>query len=122
MTYAEILEQARTCMGPYCKACPTCNGMACKNSIPGPGAKGYNADPLVGVGMVDGAAHHGTVGIVGRLPLRIVHQNARYIGVEAAVGEYVVAGYGLAQLIDTFEAKLTEAYSSATVVCEENIA
>ena len=40
MTYAEILEQARTCMGPYCKACPTCNGMACKNSIPGPGAKG----------------------------------------------------------------------------------
>ena len=40
MTYTEILEQARTCMGPYCKACPTCNGMACKNSIPGPGAKG----------------------------------------------------------------------------------
>jgi hypothetical protein len=38
------------------------------------------------------------------------------------VGEYVVAGYGLAQLIDTFEAKLTESYSSATVVCEENIA
>ena len=40
MTYTEILEQARTCMGPFCKACPTCNGMACKNSIPGPGAKG----------------------------------------------------------------------------------
>ncbi len=40
MTYTEILEQARTCMGPYCKACPICNGMACKNSIPGPGAKG----------------------------------------------------------------------------------
>ena len=27
-------------MGPYCKSCPTCNGMACKNTIPGPGAKG----------------------------------------------------------------------------------
>ena len=40
MTYTEILEQARTCMGPFCKACPTCNGMACKNSMPGPGAKG----------------------------------------------------------------------------------
>ena len=40
MTYTEILEQARTCIGPYCKACPTCNGMACKNSMPGPGAKG----------------------------------------------------------------------------------
>ena len=27
-------------MGPYCKACPVCNGQACKNTIPGPGAKG----------------------------------------------------------------------------------
>ena len=40
MTYQEILNNARTCMGPYCKSCPTCNGMACKNTIPGPGAKG----------------------------------------------------------------------------------
>lgn len=27
-------------MGPYCKVCPVCNGKACKNQIPGPGAKG----------------------------------------------------------------------------------
>ena len=27
-------------MGPYCKSCPTCNGLACKNTVPGPGAKG----------------------------------------------------------------------------------
>ena len=40
MNYQEILQQARTCMGPYCKACPVCNGMACKNTVPGPGAKG----------------------------------------------------------------------------------
>ena len=40
MTYQEVLESARTCMGPYCKACPVCNGMACRNTIPGPGAKG----------------------------------------------------------------------------------
>lgn len=40
MTYQEILEQARTCIGSYCKACPVCNGKACKNQIPGPGAKG----------------------------------------------------------------------------------
>ena len=40
MTYQEVLENARTCMGPYCKSCPTCNGLACKNTIPGPGAKG----------------------------------------------------------------------------------
>ena len=40
MTYQEILQNARTCVGPYCKACPVCNGMACKNTGPGPGAKG----------------------------------------------------------------------------------
>ena len=40
MTYQEILANARTCMGPYCKSCPVCNGVACKNQIPGPGAKG----------------------------------------------------------------------------------
>ena len=40
MTYQEILANARTCMGPYCKSCPVCNGAACKNAMPGPGAKG----------------------------------------------------------------------------------
>lgn len=40
MTYQELMEQARTCIGSYCKACPVCNGKACKNQIPGPGAKG----------------------------------------------------------------------------------
>ena len=40
MTYQEILNNARTCMGPYCKSCPTCNGLACKSTVPGPGAKG----------------------------------------------------------------------------------
>jgi 4-hydroxymandelate oxidase len=40
MTYQEVLAQARTCVGPYCKSCPICNGIACKNAIPGPGAKG----------------------------------------------------------------------------------
>ncbi len=40
MTYSEVLDNARACIGPYCKACPVCNGKACKNQIPGPGAKG----------------------------------------------------------------------------------
>ncbi|SDE32656.1 alpha-hydroxy-acid oxidizing protein [Sporomusa acidovorans] len=40
MNYKELLENARSCIGSYCKACPVCNGIACKNSIPGPGAKG----------------------------------------------------------------------------------
>ncbi len=39
MTYAEVLKQARGQMGA-CKACPVCDGRACKNMIPGPGAKG----------------------------------------------------------------------------------
>ncbi len=40
MTYQEVLESARGQMGPFCKACPVCNGIACKASMPGPGAKG----------------------------------------------------------------------------------
>ena len=40
MTYAEVLEAARSCSGPYCRACPVCNGKACGNRVPGPGAKG----------------------------------------------------------------------------------
>ena len=39
MDYKTILETARTCIGPYCKACPVCNGKACGNTVPGPGAK-----------------------------------------------------------------------------------
>lgn len=40
MTQKEVLEQARTCLGVYCKGCEVCNGRACRNQIPGPGAKG----------------------------------------------------------------------------------
>lgn len=40
MTQKEVLEQARKCLGAYCKGCPVCNGRACGNQIPGPGAKG----------------------------------------------------------------------------------
>lgn len=40
MTFQEVLENAQGKMGP-CKACPVCNGRACRNMIPGPGAKGY---------------------------------------------------------------------------------
>ena len=45
MTYQEVLEQARTCMGK-CRACPVCNGLACKNTIPGPGAKGLGTGAI----------------------------------------------------------------------------
>lgn len=40
MNYMDVLKEARTCMGDYCKACNICNGIACKNLMPGPGAKG----------------------------------------------------------------------------------
>ena len=40
MNYNEMLLQARSCIGSYCKACNVCNGKACRNQIPGPGSKG----------------------------------------------------------------------------------
>ena len=40
MTYEEVLSNAKTCIGEFCKACPVCNGKACSNKVPGPGAKG----------------------------------------------------------------------------------
>ena len=45
MTYQEALEQARACMGK-CRACPVCNGLACKNTVPGPGAKGLGTGAI----------------------------------------------------------------------------
>ena len=40
MNYSECIENARGKVGKYCKACPECNGKACRNQMPGPGAKG----------------------------------------------------------------------------------
>ena len=40
MTYQEILDRSREQIGPYCKSCKICNGLTCKSTIPGPGAKG----------------------------------------------------------------------------------
>ncbi len=39
-TYDEVLTTAKTQMGPLCKVCPVCNGLACRGLIPGPGGKG----------------------------------------------------------------------------------
>ena len=46
MTYQEVLTAARENMGTLCKSCPVCNGLACKNSIPGPGAKGIGTGAI----------------------------------------------------------------------------
>ena len=39
MNHNEIIAAARDQVGPYCKACPVCNGRACGNLMPGPGCK-----------------------------------------------------------------------------------
>lgn len=39
MEYRDVLEQARKNIGPNCKVCPVCNGIACGNTMPGPGSK-----------------------------------------------------------------------------------
>lgn len=40
MDYKQVMQQAKGNIGNFCKVCPVCNGLACKNTIPGPGAKG----------------------------------------------------------------------------------
>jgi NAD(P)H-dependent flavin oxidoreductase YrpB (nitropropane dioxygenase family) len=40
MTYTEVLDKARETIGKNCRACTICDGKACGNRIPGPGAKG----------------------------------------------------------------------------------
>ena len=40
MNYQELAAAARGSIGPYCHACPTCDGRGCRGTIPGPGAKG----------------------------------------------------------------------------------
>jgi len=39
MNYSEVLENAKKTIGPNCKVCPECNGLGCKNIMPGPGSK-----------------------------------------------------------------------------------
>ncbi len=40
MDYKELMANARSEMGPYCKACAQCDGKACRGVFPGPGSLG----------------------------------------------------------------------------------
>lgn len=40
MKFEEVIQNARKTIGTLCRACSVCNGVACRNTIPGPGAKG----------------------------------------------------------------------------------
>lgn len=40
MTWQEVVENAREKLGSHCRGCIECNGRACRNTMPGPGAKG----------------------------------------------------------------------------------
>ncbi len=59
MTYQEVKQKAKENIGPFCKVCPVCNGLACRGVIPGPGGKGsgnvfvrnYNAFQNIKVNM-----------------------------------------------------------------------
>lgn len=42
-TYNELMDEAGKNVGTLCHACPVCNGKACGNAMPGPGARGDNA-------------------------------------------------------------------------------
>ena len=39
MEYSEVLKNAKKNISPNCKVCPECNGLACGNTMPGPGSK-----------------------------------------------------------------------------------
>lgn len=39
MDYADIVENAKKRISSNCKVCPVCNGLACGNTMPGPGSK-----------------------------------------------------------------------------------
>ena len=72
MTYQEVLSSARETLSKNCKACPVCNGRACGNHVPGPGAKGVgdtairnydkwqeirvNMDTIITIDIIDGTA------------------------------------------------------------------
>ena len=40
MTYQDLLNTARKNMAPKCRACPECNGVACRGEVPGVGGCG----------------------------------------------------------------------------------
>ena len=40
MEYSEVRRHAKELMKGHCNVCPECNGVACGNQMPGPGAKG----------------------------------------------------------------------------------
>ena len=46
MNYSECIENARSRIGKYCKACLECNGRAWKNQMPGPGSKGIGGTAI----------------------------------------------------------------------------
>jgi len=39
LSYEQVLANAREKIGPNCRVCPECNGLGCKNTMPGPGSK-----------------------------------------------------------------------------------
>ena len=74
MKYQEVLASAKGQLGPHCRVCPVCNGYGCRNTVPGPGAKGsgtvairnYEAWQKIDVNM-DTVGENGPVHTTARL-------------------------------------------------------
>ncbi len=64
-TYHEVLVNARQYLGKYCKGCDICNGKACRNAMPGPGAKGLG----------EGAIHNYEAWKAIRINMDTIHDN-----------------------------------------------
>lgn len=57
MNDKEIKDKARELLKPFCRVCPSCNGVACRGEVPGMGGKGSgvsfmkNYDDLSAIGL-----------------------------------------------------------------------
>ena len=95
MEYQEILQNARTCMGPYCKACPVCNGQACKMCIRDRDIEVHGVTPQQLEAVLDRMGDRRTVG--------------------ASFGVYGLAGCGLDIAMPRREAAVGRGHRDFTV-------
>lgn len=59
MNYTECIENARPRLGKYCKACPECNGRACKIRCPVPAQRASETQPYATTTMETNPCKHG---------------------------------------------------------------
>ena len=90
MNFKEVMDAARGNMGPYCKVCPVCDGRACKNQMPGPGAKGVG----------DNAVRNYQKWQEIRVNMDTIHENGQYKS-----GKTKVLGFLVGQVMKAMKGK-----------------